>query len=65
MGFTCYFGTCKGCLSNQDISSEISETLDSQPMLEHAKVILTNQNISSGESEAWDPQPVLEHAKIV
>jgi len=38
-GLTCYIGTCKGCLSDQDIFSEKSEALDSQPMLEHAKVV--------------------------
>jgi len=35
---TSYVGTCKGWLSDQNISSEKSEALDSQPMLEHAKV---------------------------
>ena len=38
-GLTAYVGTCKGCLSNQDISSEKSEALDSQSMLEHANVV--------------------------
>ena len=38
-GLTHYVGTCKGCLSNQDISSEKSEALDSHPMLEHTKVV--------------------------
>ena len=32
---TSYGGTCKGCLSDQDIPSEKSQALDSQPMLEH------------------------------
>jgi len=36
---TRYVGTCKGCLSDQDILPEKSEALDSQPMLEHAKVV--------------------------
>jgi hypothetical protein len=31
--------TCKSCLSDQDISSEKSEVLDSPPVLEHAKVV--------------------------
>jgi Fe-S cluster biogenesis protein NfuA len=38
-GLTAYIGTCKGCLSDQDILTENSEALDSHPMLEHAKVI--------------------------
>ena len=38
-GLTNYVGTCKGCLSNQDIPPEKSEELDSHPMLEHAKVV--------------------------
>ena len=36
---TAYIGTCKGCLSDQDIPPEKSEALDSPTMLEHAKVI--------------------------
>jgi hypothetical protein len=36
---TAYVGTCKGCLSDQDIPTEKSEALDSHPMLEHAKVV--------------------------
>jgi len=35
---TAYVGTCKGWLSDQNISSEKSEAVDSHPMLEHAKV---------------------------
>jgi len=37
-GLTYYIGTCKGWLSDQNISSEKSEILDSHTMLEHAKV---------------------------
>jgi len=37
-GLTAYVGTCKGWLSDQNISSEKSEALDSQAMLEHKKV---------------------------
>jgi hypothetical protein len=38
-GLTAYVGTYKGCLSNQDIFSEKSETLDLQAMLKYAKVV--------------------------
>jgi len=38
-GLTCYVGTCKSCLSNQNIPPEKSEALDSPPMLEHAKFV--------------------------
>jgi len=38
-GLTDYVGTCKGCLSDQDIPSEKSQALDSHAMLEHAKVV--------------------------
>jgi hypothetical protein len=38
-GLTAYIGTWKGCLSNQNILAEKSEALDSQAMLEHAKVV--------------------------
>ena len=38
-GLTPYVRTCKGCLIDQNISSKKSEALDSQPMLEHAKVV--------------------------
>jgi hypothetical protein len=38
-GLTCYVRTCQGHLTNQNISSEKSEALDSHAMLEHAKVI--------------------------
>jgi hypothetical protein len=38
-GLTSYVGTCQGHLTDQNISSEKSEALDSQPMLDHAKVI--------------------------
>ena len=37
-GLTHYVGTCKGCLSDQDIPPEKSEALDSPSMLEHAKI---------------------------
>ena len=37
-GLTIYVGTCKGCLSDQDIPPEKSEALDSLPMLEHANI---------------------------
>jgi len=37
-GLTAYIGTCKDWLNDQDISSEKSEALDSQPMLEHTKI---------------------------
>ena len=37
-GLTPYVGTYKGWLSDQNISSEKSEALDSHPMLEHAKI---------------------------
>jgi hypothetical protein len=36
---TTYIGTCKDCLSDQDIPTEKSEALDSHAMLEHAKVV--------------------------
>jgi hypothetical protein len=36
---TTYIGTCQGHLTDKNISSEKSEALDSQSMLEHAKVI--------------------------
>ena len=38
-GLTPYIGTCKGCLSDQDIPPGKSEALDSLTMLEHAKVV--------------------------
>ena len=38
-GLTCYVGTCKGCLSDQDIFSEKSEALDSHAIVEHVKVV--------------------------
>jgi len=38
-GLTGYIGTCKGCLSDQDIPPEKSEALDSHAMLEHKKVV--------------------------
>ena len=38
-GPTCYVGTCKGCLSNENIFSEKSEVLNLQTMLEHAKIV--------------------------
>jgi len=38
-GLTIYVGTCKDCLSDQNISPEKSEALDSQTMLEHAKIV--------------------------
>jgi len=39
IALTCYIRTCKSHLTDQNIPSEQSETLHSQPMLEHAKVI--------------------------
>jgi len=39
IGLTHYVETYKGCLNDQDISSEESEALDSQPMLKHTKVV--------------------------
>jgi len=36
---TCYIGTCKGHLTDQNILPEKSKALHSQTMLEHAKVI--------------------------
>jgi len=60
MGPTACVGTCKDCLSNQDIFSEISEALDSQSMLEHAKIVLSNQDIFSKKLKALDSQPMLE-----
>jgi hypothetical protein len=53
----------KVVLSNQAISSEISEAWDSHSMLEHAKVVLSNQAISSEISEAWDSQAMLRTCK--
>jgi len=38
-GLTTYVGPCKGNLTDQNISPEKSEALDSPPMLIHAKVI--------------------------
>ena len=38
-GLTCFVRTCQGHLTDENISSEKSEALDSQAMLEHAKVI--------------------------
>jgi len=38
-GLTCYIGTSQGFLSNQNISSEKSEPLDSHTILEHTKVV--------------------------
>ena len=51
-GLTFYVGTCKGCLSNQDISSEKSEALDSQTMLEHANVVWAIRTSLSENTEA-------------
>jgi len=53
----------QGCLSDQNISSEKSEILDSHPMLAHAKLL--DQDISSEKSEALDSPPMLEYAKVV
>jgi len=36
-------GTCKGCLSDQNILPKKSEALDSHPMLGHAKVVWVNR----------------------
>ncbi len=38
-GLTCYVGTCKDYLTDQNIPFEKSEALDSHAMLEHAKII--------------------------
>ena len=38
-GLTNYSGTCKGCLSDQNIPPEKSEPLDSPTMVEYAKVV--------------------------
>ena len=38
-GLTYYIGTYKDCLSDQNISFERLEPLDSHPMLEHAKIV--------------------------
>ena len=38
-GLTTYVATCKGHLSDQDILSKKSQALDSQPMLQYAKVV--------------------------
>ena len=38
-GLTFYIETCKGCLSDQGISPEKSEALDSHSMLKHAKIV--------------------------
>ena len=38
-GLTCYVGTCKGHLTDQNILSERSKALHSHTMLEHAEVI--------------------------
>ena len=66
-GLTSYVETCKGCLSNQDIPSEKSGALDSQPMLEHAKVVwairtslLRNQRHWT-HSLCWNMQRLFEY----
>ena len=63
---TNYVGTCKDCLSNQDIPPEKSEALDSQTMLEYAKVfwviktsLLRNQR-NWTHILCWDMQRLFE-----
>jgi hypothetical protein len=48
-------------VTDQNISSEKSEALDSHPML----CYLTDQNISSEKSEALDSHAMLAHAKVI
>ena len=64
MGLTAYVRTCKGCLSNQHISSEESEALDLHSMLKYTKVVLSNQGIFSEKSQALDLHPMLDQTKI-
>ena len=64
-GLTAYVGKSKGWLSNQNILAEQSVALDSQAMLEHAKVVLSNQNTSSDKSEALYSLSMFEHVKII
>jgi hypothetical protein len=68
-GLTAYIGTCKSCLSDQDIPTEKSEALDSQPMLKHAKVVwvirtsqLRNQRHWT-YSLCWNMQKLFEWSK--
>ena len=61
IGLTSYVGTCKGCLSEQDIFSEKSEALNSPPMLD--KGFLSDQDILRN-LEVLDSPTVLEHAKV-
>ena len=65
-GLTFYVGTCKGWLSDQDISSEKSEALDSHTILEHAKInwviktsLLRNQRYWT-HILCWNMQRVVE-----
>ena len=53
-GLTSYVGTCKYCLSNQNISSEKSEALDSQAMLEHTNIVWAIRTSLSENTEALD-----------
>jgi len=46
-GLTRYVGTCKDCLSDQNIPFEGSEPLDLHTILEHAKNCLSDQNTPS------------------
>ena len=64
-GLTFYSRTCKDCLSDQNIPPDKSEALDSQPMLEHAKIVWVIRTFLLKKSEALDLQPTLKHAKIV
>jgi hypothetical protein len=51
-------------MSDQDILTDKSEAVDSQPILEHAKVI-SDQDILTKKLEALDSQPMLKHAKVI
>ena len=60
-GLTCYIGTCKGCLSDQDILPEKSEALvDLHAMyVGICKDCLSDQDISPKKSEVLDWHPML------
>ena len=63
---THYIGTCKGCLSDQDIPPKKSEALDSHAMyVRTCKGCLSHQNIPPEKSEALNSHPMLEHAKVI
>ena len=55
-GLTFYVGTCKGCLSDQDIPPETSEALDSPTMLEHAKVVWVIRTFLLRHQRHWTHQ---------